>query len=63
MSQENVCPNCMAKEMQEISTLKNYIENNTASSIDDISYETGISQKNLYRFISYDDFKGYNFKG
>ena len=38
--------------------LKNYLqENGTGSSIDAISSATGITQKNLNRFMSYDDIK------
>ena len=60
VSNNNVCPKCMGKENFEINTFKNYIEENGLNnSIDVIASETGISQKNINRFLSYDDFKGY----
>ncbi len=53
-----VCPKCMAKDNLELSTLKNYLEQNGSSnSIDSISSATGITPKNLNRFLSYDDVK------
>ena len=47
----NVCSKCSDKDNIELSTFKNYIEENGLSSIDSMSVETGISAKNLNRFI------------
>ena len=58
----DICPNCISKDHLELSTLKDYLESNsTQTSINEISVETGISPKNIARFISFDDFKDYKF--
>ncbi len=60
-SNDVVCGNCLVKERFEISKFKNYISDNnieSISSLNNIAIETGISQKNLNRFLSYDDFSG-----
>lgn len=50
----NVCPKCSAKDSLEFSTFQSYIqENGMENSLDTISGETGISVKNLNRFINY----------
>ncbi|MBO4293423.1 MAG: hypothetical protein J5881_03440 [Clostridia bacterium] len=54
LSNTNVCPKCSTKENFEFSTFKSYIEENgLGESIDEISGKTGISVKNLNRFIEY----------
>ncbi len=51
-----VCPKCSAKDNLEFSTFKNYIkENGIQDNLDVISGETGISVKNINRFLGYDD--------
>ena len=50
----SVCPKCSPKDALELSTLKNYIEENGFSSIDVVSVGTGISTKNLNRFLNVD---------
>lgn len=54
MSEGTVCPKCSPKDALELSTLKTYIEKNGFSSIDIISVGTGISAKNLNRFLNVD---------
>ena len=49
----DVCPKCVEKDSLELSTFKSYIEENGISSIDTIATQTGIAQKNVNRFISY----------
>ena len=49
----DVCPKCAGKDSLELSTFKSYIEENGFSSIDTIATQTGISQKNVNRFIGY----------
>ena len=49
----DVCPKCSNKDNLELSTFKSYIEENGISSIDTIAAQTGISQKNINRFINY----------
>lgn len=49
-----VCPKCTPKDNFEFSTFKSYInENGLNNSVDTISGATGISVKNLNRFIEY----------
>lgn len=52
MANGNICPKCSPKDNLELSTFKNYIEENGISSIDAMSINTGISTKNLNRFIN-----------
>lgn len=49
---DSICPNCKTKDLNEISKLKDFLaENELPSSMDVLSYETGISVKNLNRFL------------
>ena len=58
VSEGNVCPKCSTKDGFEFSTFQNYIkENGLENSLDTIAADTGISIKNLNRFIEYDEFK------
>ena len=60
VSEGNVCPKCTPKDNLELSTFKNYIEENGYNSIDNISTATGISEKNLNRFLGYEGLENYN---
>lgn len=54
LSNGNVCPKCSPKDNLEFSTFQSYIQQNgLTDSLDTISGETGISVKNLNRFIGY----------
>ena len=54
VSNGNVCPKCTKKDGAEFSTFKQYvIENGFESSLDTISGETGITVKNLNRYLEY----------
>lgn len=53
----DVCPRCANKDTLELSTFKSYIEQNGVSSIDNMATETGISQKNVTRFLGYQGIK------
>lgn len=56
-SPEQVCPNCEPKDNFEMSKLRNYIEDgNITSSLNGISNSTGISIKNLSRYLEQDEF-------
>lgn len=58
-SNDNVCYNCLTKDRFEMSKFKNFIEENNINqinSLSDLSIQTGISQKNLNRFLGYEDF-------
>lgn len=51
-----VCPKCTPKDDFEFSTFKSYIaENGSNQSVDAISDATGISVKNLNRFLEYNN--------
>ena len=47
-----VCPKCSPKDNLELSTFKNYIEENGISSAEEMSVGTGISTKNINRFMN-----------
>lgn len=59
VSNDNVCFNCLTKDRFEMSKFKNFIEENnfnTINTLNDLSIQTGISQKNLNRFLEHEDF-------
>ena len=51
-SEKDVCQKCASKDSLELSAFKSYIEENGCSSIDTIATQTGITQKNVNRFIN-----------
>lgn len=54
-----VCPKCSTKDHLEFTTFKEYItENGLTENLDTISGQTGISVKNLNRFLGYEGFRG-----
>ena len=56
VSNGNVCPRCSKKDGLEFSTFKQYVvENGFGQSLDTISGETGITVKNLNRYLEYDE--------
>ncbi len=56
-SNSDVCGNCGPKDSLEMLKLKNYLESeNYSNSINCISIDTGISVKNLNRYLGYEDF-------
>ncbi len=56
----NVCPNCVPKDTCDQLNLKNFlVENEMPASIEALSADTGISMKNLNRFLDNDDFNVY----
>lgn len=54
LSENNVCPKCLPKDQSEITKINNYInENNILNcSISNLSANTGVSMKNINRFIN-----------
>lgn len=54
MSDDDICINCVPQDKVELSKFNHYVEENLSSSdsIDTISAETGISVKNLNRYLS-----------
>ena len=62
MTNDSVCPNCKPKDMCDMNKLKTFLENvNPNASINDISCATGISEKNLHRLFSSDEFSNFDF--
>ncbi len=60
VAEGNVCPKCSTKDGFEFSTFKSYIqENGLENSLNTISNNTGISVKNLNRFMGYQEFQNY----
>ena len=55
----DVCPNCESKDNNEIYNLKTFVEENPVTTLENISFQTGISVNNLNRFIKQDDFKNF----
>lgn len=56
VSQDSVCPNCKPKDLSDVYKLKSFLqENDLPSSMDVLSYETGISVKNLNRILESKD--------
>lgn len=54
IAQGNVCPKCSNQDNLEFETFKNYIaENGLTQNLDIISNQTGITIKNLNRFLDY----------
>ena len=56
-----VCSKCSSKDNMELSTFKNFVEENglEINSLSQISSQTGITEKNLNRFLNYDGLEGY----
>lgn len=56
-----VCPKCTGKDNFELSQFKNFVEEKgiEINSLSQISTQTGISEKNLNRFLEYDGLEGY----
>ena len=55
-TQDSVCPNCRPKDLSDVYKLKSFLqENDLPSSMDVLSCETGISIKNLNRFLESKD--------
>ena len=53
LSDSNVCPNCLPKDESEIAKINNYINDNNIlnCSISSLSVNTGVSLRNINRFI------------
>ena len=60
VTNNNVCPNCEIKDNVEHTKLKNFLDENSFSgTVENLSISTGISEKNINRFLSEPDFKSY----
>ena len=59
VSEGSTCIACSPKDKLEISKLRNYLDNgNYSNSITSISVDTGISVKNLNRYLENEEFSG-----
>ena len=56
VTEGDVCSSCMPKDRLDIYKLKNYFEENSNQSIDNISLDTGISVKNVNRYLNSGNF-------
>ena len=56
-SEDAVCVNCLSKDKLEMSKLKDYFnKENYSNSISAISIDTGITVRNLNRYLAGDEF-------
>lgn len=56
MTKDCVCPSCKSKDANDINQLKNFLADSDCSvSIEDLSVETGVSLKNVNRFLNNKD--------
>ena len=56
-SSDSVCPNCKEKDEIDKSSLKQYLENNEIpDNYESLSYLSGVSVKNINRFLETKDF-------
>lgn len=61
ISNDDVCPKCKTKDTLEFETFKSYItENGINNNLDILSNETGISVKNINRYLNYTNFNNEN---
>ena len=60
-NQGNVCAKCTSKDNFELSQFKDFVEEKgvEVNTLSQIANETGISEKNLNRFLEYDGLEGY----
>lgn len=61
VSEKDVCEECFKKDARDITKLKVFLEDtNVINTKGELSIATGIVNKNLSRFLEYDEFKGIN---
>lgn len=49
---DSVCPNCLSKDKNDLAQLTNFLtENDAPISAEDLSLHTGVSLKNVNRFL------------
>ena len=60
-NQGYVCPKCTSRDNLELSQFKTFVEENGVeiSSLAQVANQTGITEKNLNRFLEYDGLEGY----
>lgn len=56
-SDDSLCPNCKAKDEVDKNSLKNFLANNDIpNNCESLSYMSGVSLKNINRFIETKEF-------
>ncbi len=61
ISNDDVCPKCKTKDTLEFETFKTYIEENgITNNLDILSNETGISVKNINRYLNHSNLNNEN---
>ena len=61
ISSDDVCPKCKTKDTLEFETFQSYIaENGINNNLDILSSETGISVKNINRYLNYTNLNNEN---
>ena len=59
-SNDSVCPNCKTKDEIDKSSLKQYLTNNdTPKNFESLSYLSGVSVKNINRFLETEEFSSF----
>lgn len=52
VSTNSICPKCLSKDENDIAQLTNFLtENDNPVSVEDLSLQTGVSLKNVNRFL------------
>ena len=52
-SANSVCPNCKAKDENDINQLKKFLsESDTSVTVESLAFSTGVSLKNVNRFLN-----------
>lgn len=55
-TRSSVCPKCESKDENDINQLKNFLsESDSAVTVDSLSFSTGVSLKNVNRFLQNKD--------
>ena len=59
-SYDNTCIPCSSRDKMDVQKLKTYFEDNTNTySVKELSLNTGITEKNVTRYMQADDFSGF----
>ena len=60
VTEGDVCSDCTPKDRLDMVKVKNYFEENSNYSIDNISISTGVSTRNLTRYLNDQNFPNIN---
>lgn len=61
-SEVEVCQNCIKKDNADVNKLKGFLMDSVSGEVTktEVANSTGITMKNLNRFLNANEFKGYN---